>query len=305
MTEQPDIIHIFAHHDSDGVTSAFFANLAIPNSEIVVTDEFGDTKKWKKGDWMVDMRPDNPMIEGTVIDHHLPHPENRKYELISDDVPASLITWRYFKDKIPKKEWWKLAIGLMGDGQPELIPTEVYDECPTLLRMVKTSIYNSYGKWNISMYPMYKLLSSSINSFLRKKEYDSAVNLVRYAESPMDIYTSTDVRMAKQDIKNEFTNALKDAEIFEYGNLVIVTFHSRYRLSGYVGSSLLTSLNEKTVMAINNKDGSVSLRGDLATYYRDKLSGIKYLQIDGHPGFMGGKLTKNYHTLISDLNNIL
>ena len=296
---------IYCHHDADGICSAHFVALVTPDAKIKVVDEFGSTKGWEKGDIMVDMRPNNPNIEGLVIDHHLPHPEPHKYELISDVVPASLITWRLYKDKIPKEEWWKLAIGVMGDGQPELIPIEIYEECPSLLKNVKTSIYQSYGKWNINMMPLYKLLSSSINSFLRKGEYDSALNLLKYSESPMDIYSSEDTRISKADVRNEFTASVKDADIFDYDNLAVIIFYSKYRMSGYIGSSLQSSLNHKTIMAINKRDGSVSLRGDLATYYKNKLKDIDYLEIDGHAGFMGGKLKKNYHTLIKDLNSIL
>jgi len=296
---------IIAHHDADGITSAHFAQFGVGEVEIIFPEKFGDTKKFEKGDVMVDMRPDNPDVEGLVIDHHLPHPEKHKYKLISADYPASLIAWETYKKKIPKKEWWKVAIGVMGDGQPELIPTEVFKECPSLLKSVKTSVYQNYGKWNVSMFPIYKLLSSNINAFLRKGEYDSALNLIKYADSPHTIYASEDARIAKSDVKHDFQTAVKDSEIFDYGNLQVVVFYSKYRMSGYVGSSLMSAFNNKTIMAINKRNGSLSLRGDLATYYRDTLKDLTYLDIDGHAAFMGGKLTKNYNKLISDLDEIL
>ena len=299
---------IVTHWDSDGVTSGHFTSYGIPNSEIKVgiyEKGFGDTSNLTKNDWMCDMRPSNKEWDGNCIDHHLPHEEGHKYKLISDDVPATLIAWREFKDKIPKSEWWKLAIGLGGDGQLELMPTEVYNECPSLLKNVKTSIYQSYGKWNITTRPLYTLLSSGINAFLRKGDNDSAINLMKYAETPLDIFTSEDVRIAKLDVRNEFISSVKDSDIFEYDNLAVVMFHSKYRMSGYIGSALQSSLGNKTVMAINKRNGSLSLRGKLAPYYREKLKSLKYLTIDGHLEFMGGKLTKNYHTLISDLNSIL
>ena len=154
------------HWDADGVTSGHFASFGINDSQVVVgTYEkgFGDTSQLTKDDWILDMRPSDPKWDGNCIDHHLPHDKKHKYRLISDDVPATLITWREFKKDIPKKEWWKIAIGLAGDGQPELIPTEVFQECPTLLKNVKTSVFQSYGKWKISTFPLYKLLSSNIN----------------------------------------------------------------------------------------------------------------------------------------------
>lgn len=308
---------IFSHHDSDGVCSAHFLSLVTPDSSIKITDEFGSTKGWQKGDIMCDMRPDNPNIEGVVYDHHFPHPEDRKYKLIPEFplkyfeytnavVPASLIVWKEHKDKIPKNQWWKLAIGLGGDGQLELMPTEVYDISPMLLQNVSVSIYQSYGNWRVTSIPLYMHLSSCINSFMRKGEYESALNLMKYADNPMDIYSSEDVRIAKLDVKNEFTSATKDANIFPFDeNLIVVIFESRYRMSGYIASSLQSDFYNKTIMAINTRNGSVSLRGKLASYYQNKLKDIKYLTIQGHKEFMGGKLKKSYHTLIKDLNAIL
>jgi len=297
---------IFAHHDADGITSALFLQYGIGEElEVVFPEKFGDTSKWVTGSYMVDMRPRNPDIEGIVIDHHLPHPEHHKYELISAEYPASLITWETYKDKIPKKEWWKLAVGLSGDGQPELMPTEVYKEHPSLLKTVKSSLYQRYGRWTASMFPIYKLLSSMINAYLRKGEYESAFNLLKYSKSPMNLYTSEDARIAKADVKNEYMALLKDSEIVDYGNLAIVLFSSKYRMSGYVGSSLQDVLSNKTIMAINKRNGSLSLRGDLATYYRDILKPLDYLEIDGHSAFMGGKCTKNYNDLLEDLDKLL
>ncbi len=58
-------------------------------------------------------------------------------------------------------------------------------------------------------------------------------------------------------------------------------------------------------MAINKRDGSLSLRGDLAHYYKDKLKSLSYVEVDGHNAFMGGKLKKNYTKFITDLNETL
>ena len=296
---------IFGHHDPDGIVSSYFTTFEYPDSTIKIVEKFGDTQHWVDGSIMCDMRPDNPDIEGLVIDHHLPHPKEHKYTLISDDVPAGLIAWKQFKDKIPKSEWWKVSIALCGDGQPELIPTEVYKECPSLLKRVKTSGYQSYGKWNINMFPIYKLMSSGLNAIMRKGEYGQALDLLKYSISPFELYNSDATRVAKMEIKNDFKMAVTESEIVDYGNLALVIFHSHYRMSGYVASALMDTLRGKTIMAINKRNGSLSLRGDLAYYYRDILSSIEYLKTDGHPGFCGGKLTKSCNTFINDLNEIL
>jgi hypothetical protein len=299
------MVKIRTHWDADGICSAYFTSFGVDDSEIEFGDcerDFGDTTGLTKDDWMTDMKPNNTKWKGTVIDHHLPYPDEHDYTLYSDLVPASLIAFRMFKDKIPKSEWWKVAVGLAGDGQPELIPTEVFLECPDLLREVKTSAYQSYGNWKINSFPAYKLLSSGLNSLMRKKEYESALNLLKYADNPFMILNSEDANIAKSDMRQAVERCIKDSEIYNYGNLVIVIYYSKYRLSGYIGSVLESTLNGKTVMAINKRNGSLSLRGDLANYYQDTLRDIENLTIDGHVKYMGGKYKDNYQKLIKELN---
>ena len=78
---------IRAHHDADGIISAYFLAYGIKDPKIELWDgKFGDTTGLKKGDWMVDMRPLQNMEGLNCIDHHLPHREDRKYELISSDA---------------------------------------------------------------------------------------------------------------------------------------------------------------------------------------------------------------------------
>ena len=296
---------ILAHHDADGLVTAYFTQFKFGECEVIFPERFGDVKKFSKGDIMVDMRPSSPDIEGLVIDHHLPHPENRKYELIQADYPASLIAWEQFKDNIPKKHWWKLVIGLGGDGSLHYTPAEIFRLCPVLLKSVNTTSYYQYSKLRVNTIPVYKELSSAINSFLRKSEFENATNLLRYAESPMDIVTSEDVKLAKEDIRKEFSRIVSTMETIDFDDLVVVLFESKYRMSGYVASALSSAFGYKTMMAIDTKSGSLSLRGDLALYIKDKLKPLEYLDIDGHPGFMGGRLRKNPNILISDLVNLL
>jgi len=303
------MVKLRTHWDADGITSAYLASFGIKDSVVEIGDYdkgFGDTSGLTKEDYMLDMQPTNPEWDGVCIDHHLPHPEPHKYKLISDteDTPATLLVWREYKDKIPKSEWWKIVIGLVGDGKGCLIPTEVFDECPTLLRRVKTSVYERYGM-KINQYPLYMLLSSCINAFLRKGDYDSAINLMKYADGPMTLYTSDDARRAKLDISNDYKLAVKDSEIIDYGIMQLIIYYSKNRMSGYIASRLQETLDNKTVMAINERNGSLSLRGDLAEYIKAKLEPLDYLEIGGHAGFMGGKLKKNHSKLIADLETLL
>jgi len=297
---------IRCHHDADGIIAAYFTSFGVKGSQIELWDgKFGDTTGLKKGDYMCDMRPMQNMEGITVIDHHLPHREDHKYELISDEVPASLIAWRTYKDDIPKSRWWLVAVGLMGDGQPELIPTEVFEECPELLKKVKTSAYSSYGNWKIGYYPIYKLLSSYVNAFLRKHDFTEALNLVQYSERPSHFISSIKAQSAKREVKMEFERIVKSAQSYEFDDLAIFIFSSEFRMSGYVASSLQSAVSGKTIIAINRNTGSGSLRGDLAYYWRDKLKHLEYLIIDGHPGFCGLTINTNPDTLVEDLFKIV
>ena len=297
---------IRCHHDSDGITTAYFTSFKYPTATIEVWNgEFGDTTGMKKGDIMCDMKPIQNLAGLIVIDHHLPHPEDRKYELFSDDVPASLIAWRMYKDLIPKSEWWKVAIGLAGDGQAELIPTEVYEACPELLVKVKTSAYKSYGKWSVGRYPVYKLLSSPVNAFLRKHMFNEALNLMKYSQQPSNILHSLKAQAAKRDVAAEFESIIKGANMYEFDNLAIFVFDSKYRMTGYIASAMQNTFDGKAIMAINKKTKRGSLRGDLAYYWRDRLEHLEYLTIGGHPGFCGLNLTIEPETLVEDIIKLM
>jgi hypothetical protein len=295
------MVTIRAHHDADGITAAYFLSLTIPDSKIQLWDgQFGDTTGLQSGDFMVDMRPKQNMEGLTVYDHHGPYPEDRKYNLYTSEEPASWIVWTIHKDKIPKDKWWILAIGLLGDGQPELIPYEVFKTCPMLLTKIKTSTFQNYGKWKNSYYPLYKLLSSKVNALLRIRAYDAALKLILTSENPMDILNSKEASLAKSKVKTEFETIMRSCEVYTFENLNVYIYESNYRMAGYI-ATVMNQEEQTTVLAINRVDGSGSLRGDLALYWREVLKELGYLEVDGHPGFMGARLMDKPEVLISDL----
>jgi len=295
---------IRCHHDSDGVASAFFASFGYPNHEIEIWDGiFGDTTGLTSGDIMVDMRP-KQNLEGLIVyDHHGPYPEDRKYKLTTAHEPASWICFNEFKDKVPKDEWWKMAVGVMGDGQPELIPYEVYKECPELFMQIKTSSYQNYGKWKTSYFPLYKLLSSKINALLRLRRYDEALKTFSEVKRPLDLYMDKECNKAQAKVKSEFSLIMSSHEGYNFDKLKVCVFDSDVRMTGYVAT--VVGSEGDTVLAINRTDGSASLRGDLALYWKEKLNHLSYLNIDGHPGFMGANIIVNPSILIRDLQDLL
>lgn len=296
---------IRAHHDADGITTAYFTSHHVKEPKIELWNgEFGDTKGLKEGDWLCDMRPIKDTKGLNVIDHHGPYSLKRSYHLIYDEVPASLIAWREFKDEIPKSEWWKVVIGVTGDGQPELLPFEIFKECPALLTPTKTYAGESYGKWKFSYFPTYKLLSSPINSLLRKHMFDEAIELITEAKQPRDIIKNPKALTAKKDCKDERNKIMASCDIKTFKNLNVVIFYSDYRMSGYI-ASVVNGATDTTTMCINSRTNRGSLRGDLALYWKERLSGLKYLNIDGHPGFMGASITVNTETLVEDVIKLL
>jgi hypothetical protein len=295
------------HHDPDGIISAYFAMFGVKGAKPEPWNgKFGDTTGLQKGDWMVDMRPIQNMEGLNLIDHHQPYPDNHKYKIVSGErEPASYQCWKLWKDKIPKNQWWKLAIGVVGDGQPELIPYEVFEECPELLSKWKTSCYQSYGKWKVSYYPMYKLMSSGVNALMRKAEFDKAMNVLKFNETPTDLLTDSTVIKAKAEVSTEFEYIMRHCKSYEIDhNLAVFVYNSDVRMSGYVASAMQGSL-DKTVIAVNGRDGRGSLRGDLALYYRDKLKILDYLVLDGHPGFMGLNISVKPEIFVNDLVRVL
>jgi len=275
---------------------------------IISTGEFGDVSELKEGDWLVDQHPLEDKAKINVLDHHGTYDLKRSYNLIYDDVPAGLIVWNNFKEEIPKSEWWKVVCAIVGDGQPELIPYEIFKQEPSLLNQLKTSAYQSYGKWKLSYYPIYKLLSSPINAFLRKGDFDDALRLITEAKKPVDIIYNREAIKAKAEVRSEFEKCVKNCDSYDFQNLNLILFYSDFRMSGYIASALQNSLEGKTIMAINKKNGRGSLRGDLAIFWRDRfkdVDGFEYLVCDGHAGFMGATLKVNHEIFVEDLTKLL
>ena len=294
------------HHDSDGITSAYLTSFGVKNAKLDGWDgAFGDTTGLKAGDWMVDMRPKHNMMNLNVIDHHLPHPKDRKYNLIYDrPEPASLQCWEYFKDYIPKEEWWKVVIGIVGDGQPELIPPQVFESCPMLLTNWKTSMYQNYGKWKVNYFPMYKLMSSGINAILRRHDFETAIQVMKYVKTPDQLLNDSRIAKAKAQVSAEFKRIQDNCKSYELPLVNVFVYESQYRMTGYIASTM-GGATDKTTIAINSLDQSGSLRGDLAEYIKYKTRDLDYLTLDGHSGFMGMKVRVDPEVFVNDLIKVL
>lgn len=283
---------LYAHSDADGITGAYFVFLGENIDNVIFPEEFGDVSGWQEDDIMIDMKPNDESIKGLVIDHHPGHKNSRNYTLIYSDIkPASLLAFEQYKSKIPEKEWWKLAVGLSGDGAINMLPYDVYKNCRELTYGFKTWSGTSYGQERVSFIKVYKLLSSNINLYARINKPDLALRVLSEADSPLDLLENEETKALKENLSKTLESIKKDTIIYELPNLVFLLYSSNLRIGGIIASTFESSLN-KTIIAVEKNSGKVSARGDLVFALKDYLENKKasdLLKLDGHPGFMGGK----------------
>jgi len=287
---------IWTHWDADGITAAFFLATSLKHKcEVRFPEVFGGTDACHDGDFMVDMRPTENISGITVIDHHPGHFENPNYELIWRAYPAGKICWEIFKDKIPRKEWWKLACSLTGDVAIEEMPYEVWKEFPILLQLRNTSTWTKYGGGNSnktfwSAFPLHFLLSSPINSLCRVGKQEDAYTLLKVSQSPLQLITHPDVLRAKNKVRVETESAIKGSTMMQYDiskgyGLMLILYDSPLRISGRICASLMgePQYSGYTIMAINRKDGRGSMRGTLCNFARGIMEdNFDYIHADGH-----------------------
>jgi len=149
------------------------------------------------------------------------------------------------------------------------------------------------------------MLSSPVNSFLRIKQGQKALELLQQAQQPMDIITDEKAKSAKEEVKKEHNSILKSCESVDFKDLAVVIFNSNYRMSGYMATTIQEMVGDKTVIAINKKDGHGSMRGELALYWEGRLKHLDYVKMGGHPGFYGFQISKPADVFIEDLTELL
>lgn len=275
------------HHDADGVSSVVLWMLAhglTPDDvEVRAADYFGQVYSDDK--ICFDMVPEDPNWEGIVFDHHPQHPPDHKYTLYWDSVPTTLIVYNKFNYEIPDEHKWKVVVGVVGDGQPELIPVEIFDMFPSLLDEV-LYVYSGEVKFGL---PRYKLLSSGINSLMRLGNHDYALRLLYNAKRPEQLLLDEEANKARDMIRNEYNKVLRNAHFVKLTNCIVyVEFESSVDITGRLATDYADRLG-CTVIAYNIANGKVSIRGDLALWIVKRLN-EKGIEAGGHPGFCGANL---------------
>jgi len=290
------------HDDADGVSSAVLLSYVFRIEKVWAPEDFGEwpLKPYKiegqaelelPPDACVDMVPSNPQWSGLCIDHHPLHPpENeRKYKLIFGDAPTAVIIYTLFKNVIPKEQKWKVAVGAVGDGQPELIPTEIWREYPVLLEEMVSS-WDKYGKLETASYPIYFRLSSGINAMCKLPEkWYSAYTILRNAKSPWDLINDSSLKSAKEIVDEERARILRETTPIQLRNGIrLWVFESQTKIERTIAWELWDK-DKRTVVALNKATGRGSIRGVLATLIYEHLNQHGF-KASGHPGFGGLKL---------------
>ena len=291
---------ISTHNDADGLSAGYLYGLATKDSDINI-NEFGEVTEGST--CVLDMHPSSdPNYSGLVIDHHPGHPTGKKlkYKLIHDNVPASAIVWNNFYNKIPHEEWWKAAIGCVGDMQSYSIPTKIWDDFP-ILREKFTQLYG----WKHTPFSLrvYQKLSSGLNALSRMGQTFLAMDVLEESKYPMDLITDLRCDEAREVLKKETNSQLSDIKLIEYRGVTFGYISSELSVGGRIATQLSRDLRE-TVLVQNLNDGAFSIRGDLTSWIADKIvetskeKDIK-VQVGGHPQAKGGTIDPSYIEILT------
>ena len=276
------------HDDADGVYSGAILSSIFKVKKV----EFPEFHEYST-DVAVDLGyPANTDWKGILIDHH-PIPKDIKFKcsIYWENVPTGLILYRHLKKYFPKEITWYVIGSLTGDGQPELVPTEIWKQYPILLE--ERGILYKFKEVRTSAYPMFYYLSSGVNAFCRLGNPRRAYELVLENKDPLDFIEHPEVIDAILFVRKEEENLYKSRFLVErYGTIVFVrieTTREEYKFSSLVASRLYNSEPNLTFLVLNEKNGRLSIRGYLSNYLVEYLNKYNF-KVGGHPGFAGGRI---------------
>jgi len=289
-----DKIKIAIHGDCDGITSGVMLveGLQLKPNEYTITfpDVFGGVTK---EDYCLDMMPDDPNWTGRCIDHHPEHPDkkDRKYKLLWDDVPAGVIVWERYKNKIPKKHWWKCICSSTGDMEPMSMPLEVLRKFPMLLE--------NHPRYNSPSFSLqnYKLLSSPINAAARFGFRKLAFNELLRANKPSDIINNKKLgefkelqKQLKKEIYQKWGKAKNEQDRPRViSNLFrVATIDTEHPVQGLMASAL-NGKDDITTVVFNKHTGSLSIRGDFTVHIKEAFN-KNGITCGGHDVASGGSI---------------
>jgi len=284
------------HDDADGLASGVLLTLVFKTEGVFCPKEFGRWPIVPMGgeippDVCCDMIPHNPKWKGLAFDHHPGHLEEskRNYKLVWGPVPATLVIYKLFKEVIPPEHKWKVAVGLVGDGQPELIPPEIWRNYPSLLEY-HASVWEKYGKLDFGNFPVYLKLSAPINAACKiPDKWYLAYQVLRNARSPYDILEDKPLLAAKRVVKEETDRIIRETSAINLKQWFRVwRIASKYRIERTLAWRS-EQRSHITTLVINEETKRCSMRGAMSELICQFLDRNGF-HIHGHPGFSGGTI---------------
>lgn len=302
---------IAAHGDADGISSAVLLSCIREPAEVLIPRLFGDASN---ADIMVDMVPAEG-FQGINIDHHPTQPDNPSYTLVWADIPSSLIVYTLFRDKISSDEWWKVAIGCVGDGQEARIPVEVWDRWGELLEQeiavgfgyMKKDKDSGGGGMYAYLNPVWYRISSNVNMACRVGKGEIAYRIARNASTPFDLISDPALLECRKKVNSEIVNIMKEQRPIDIkGKVEYWAFTSDIDVASLLATRLYGK-SKVTTIAINQTTGKFSIRGVLSPYLVKKLEPFNIATMGGHLGFIGANMNlgKSSKDLLDSLRKIL
>lgn len=292
-----DDLVISVHDDADGLISGSLLchalGLDFDKVKVVFPDVFGQTKDLLyEPDVVLDQTPIDPNYDGLVIDHHPIDERDTKYDLIWDEnFCTSRIMYEGLKDMIPEKYHWKMALGMAGDGRDDEVPYSIFQKSPELISEGGYTYGKKYASSiDYSAQHAFIMGKSLINYGTRTGNMDYTMSKLIEADDVIDITNDSWFLSRKDEVKNEMKNLYRDTSecrIQVYGNFAIIRYKSDMRL--WIAQDMY-SRTKKTVIALNERSDSMSIRGPLAQLVANHLDSIDGISAGGHMHFAGGRL---------------
>lgn len=296
-------VRVGTHTDLDGLVSLFNFSCKWDIEDYYFAPYFGSTTSTDKtivADVMLDMVPDNKNYEGLVIDHHPNHPLKHKYTLVLDNVPASLMVYYATRDALLDEDKWKTVIGVVGDGRPELIPIEIWDEYPELYKEEIATIRDYRSGTYVNSYPLWTQLTSRVAAALRIKKYTIAFDVLMKAQTPYDIFYNKELDEMREAVNTEVKRVKDEYRPIRIGHIIYLEYESEYVIESILASTI-ESKQKCPIIVLNKNTQSASIRGAQATWLVSKLREKGFIA-GGHPGYAGLQLKDK---TISDLKKAL
>ena len=170
------------------------------------------------------------------------------------------------------------------------------------------SVYNG-GDKNTNAEISLNMLYLGLTKRLLWQEFVRAAALHGDSKVTFDYYNNKDGIDAKKKRNQDMARIRNTYHISTHHSLMLVEFESNYRMGGYICSQILygDEGNQRyTVVTVNQRNGRLSMRGDMCNFYAGVLRNLGYVNVDGHGVAMGGSVEKKKLKMLKyDLHSII